>query len=325
MAVEYKDYYQILGISRTASESEIKSAYRKLARQYHPDVNPGGTDKFKEIGEAYEALKDPEKRKLYDNLGSNWRQGQNFTPPPGYGGGGGWQNVNMGGGASDMGDFSSFFDILFGGGAGGMGGGMGGFPGGFGGGGAADIFGAGGGDRQAGRGSRQQTPAPEPQVQSLPVDLELVAKGGRMDVQTPSGKRLNVNIPKGVKEGAKIRLAGEGTKTRQGASDLLLQIQYKAHKHFKIEREHLVYDAPVAVADLVLGAEISIPAFSGDVTMSLPPGTQSDRLMRLKGQGLPDQKGQPGDLLVRPRAIIPKTISAEEKELYQKLRSLSHA
>jgi curved DNA-binding protein len=316
MAVEYKDYYQILGVPRTASNSEIRSAFRKLARQYHPDVNPGADEKFKEINEAYEALKDPEKRKLYDSLGSNWRQGQNFTPPPGYDTGS-WQNVHMGG-PGDMGDFSSFFDILFGS-AGGMANGMGGF------GNAADLFGARGAGRQTqGRSARspRQAEPPEATIQILPIDLELVAKGGRLDIQTPGGKRLSVSIPKGVKEGTKIRLAGEGTKTRQGAGDLLLQMQYKAHPHFKIEREHLIYEAPVPVPDLVLGGEIHIPAFSGEVTMSLPAGTPSGSLMRLKGQGLPKQDGQPGDLLVRPVAIVPKQASAEEKELYQRLRDL---
>jgi len=312
MAVEYKDYYQTLGVSRNASDAEIKSAYRKLARQYHPDVNPGSEEKFKDIGEAYEALKDPQKRKMYDNLGSNWRQGQNFTPPPGYDTGG-WQNVNMGGmGGSD---FSSFFDALFGGGASGMGG--------FGGGNAADMFGGMGvGHTGAGRG-RQQAAKPEPTIHPLPVDIELIAKGGSLEIQTPSGKRLTINIPKGVKEGSKIRLAGEGNRTRQGAGDLHLQIQYKPHLFFKYEKEQLIFEAPVPVADLILGGEISIPAFNGEVTMHLPPGTQPDRLMRLKGQGLPNGKGEAGDLYVRPKALIPKQVSPQEKELYTKLRNLS--
>ena len=192
---------------------------------------------------------------------------------------------------------------------------MGGFGG-------SDMFGGMGGHPDTGKG-RQQAVKPEATIHPLPVDIELIAKGGSLEIQTPNGKRLNVNIPKGVKEGAKIRLAGEGNRTRLGAGDLLLQIQYKPHSHFKYEKEQLIFEASVPVADLVLGGEIRIPAFSGEVTMHLPPGTQPDRLMRLKGQGLPNGKGEPGDLFVRPKALIPKQVSSEEKELYTKLRSLS--
>ncbi len=328
MGVEYKDYYSILGVDRKATDKEIRSKYRKLAREYHPDVNPGAADKFKDINEAYEVLKDPEKRKMYDSLGSNWRQGQNFNPPPGYAD---WQNVNMGD-MGGMGDFSSFFDILFGSGMGGTGRG---FPGG-GRGGASyinmeDLFGgqqagyaqAGHGGRRSG-GHAQQAPAEQLSIeQDLYLDLEEVATGTRKEITTPSGKRLNVNIPKGVNEGAKIRLAGEGRAGRRGQGDLLLVVHYRKHLKFKVEEDNLVYEVPVPVPDLVLGGEIHVPTLNGNVALRIPPGMQPGRLLRLKGQGLPAKDGKTtGDLLVRPKAVIPEHPSDREKELYQQLREL---
>lgn len=319
MGVEYKDYYSILGVSRNATEKEIKSAYRKLAREYHPDVNPSAENKFKDINEAYEALKDPEKRKLYDSLGSNWRQGQNFNPPPGFDG---WQNVNMG----DMGGFSSFFDVLFGGGMGGMGGGgfsAQGFPGG----GAAgyeDLFsGMGGRGQRSGARGQAQPPEQLNIEEDLYLDLEEVATGVSKEVVTPGRKRLTVNIPKGVKEGAKIRLAGEGRQGLRGKGDLLLVVKYRKHPKFKLEEDTLVYEAPVPVPDLVLGAEIKIPTLQGELSMKIPAGTQPGRLMRLKGQGMPGKDGKSaGDLLVRPQAVVPKHPSEREIALYQELQAL---
>lgn len=323
MGVEYKDYYSILGVPKNATDKEIKSAYRKLAREYHPDVNAGSDEKFKDLNEAYEALKDPEKRKLYDSLGSNWRQGQNFTPPPGFEG---WQNVNMGD-MGGMGGFSSFFDILFGGGMGGGGGfSSQGFPGG----GAAgyeDLFsgmrgGTGRGQRAGARSQAQ--PAEQLNIEEdLYLDLEEVDKGVSKEVVTPSRKRLTVNIPKGVKEGGKIRLAGEGHQGHRGRGDLLLVVKYRKHPKFKFEDESLVYEAAVPVPDLVLGAEIKIPTLSGDLSMKIPAGTQPGRLMRLKGQGMPGKDGKTvGDLLVRLQASVPKHPSDRELELYKELQAL---
>jgi curved DNA-binding protein len=314
MGVEYKDYYSVLGVSRSATDKEIRSAYRKLAREHHPDVNQGVDERFKEINEAYEALKDPEKRKLYDSLGSNWRQGQNFNPPPGHSG---WQTANMG----DMGGFSSFFDVLFGAGAGGGGFSSQGFPGG----GAAgyeDLF-SGRGQRAGARGQAQ---APESLniEQDFYLDLEEVATGVSKEVVTPTRKRLTVNVPKGVKPGAKIRLAGEGHQGQRGRGDLLLVVRYRKHPLFKVEEDSLVYEAPVSIPDLVLGGEIKVPTLQGgELSMTLPPGTQPARMMRLKGQGIPSKDGKSGgDLLVRVKAIVPAHLTDREKTLYQELKAL---
>lgn len=324
MGVEYKDYYSILGVSKNATEKEIKSTYRKLAREYHPDVNAGSDEKFKDLNETYEALKDPEKRKLYDSLGSNWRQGQNFTPPPGFEG---WQNVNMGD-MGGMGGFSSFFDAIFGGGMGGGGFAGQGFPGqGFSGGSGAgyeDLFSGarGRGQRAGARGQAQ--PAEQLNIEEeLFLDLEEVAKGVSKEVVTPSRKRLTVNIPKGVKEGAKIRLAGEGHQGHRGRGDLLLVVKYRKHPRFRFEDDSLLYEAMVPTPDLVLGAEIKIPTLSGELSMKIPAGTQPGRLMRLKGQGMPAKDGKAaGDLLVRVQASVPKHPTDRELELYKELQAL---
>jgi curved DNA-binding protein len=264
-------------------------------------------------------------------LGSNWRQGQNFTPPPGFEG---FHTVDLGD-LGGMGGFSSFFDILFG--AGGMGGGGArgfsgqGFPGGMGGM-FEEMYGGGGPQAAGGRGhragARGQTQAPEQLniEEDLYLDLEEVATGVRKEVVTPSGKRLTVNVPKGVKQGAKIRLAGEGRQGRGGRGDLLLVVHYRKHPKFKVEDENLVYEAPVPVPDLVLGGEIHVPTLHGEGRMKIPAGTQPGRLMRLKGQGLPGKDGKTmGDLLVRPKAVIPEHPSDREKELYRELQELHAA
>ncbi len=326
MSVEYKDYYSILGVPRNATDKEIKSAYRKLAREYHPDVNQGAEDKFKDINEAYEALQDPERRRMYDNLGSNWRQGQNFTPPPGYEN---WQTVNindLGGFGGGAGGFSSFFDAIFGG-MGAQGYSNAGYTGqGFGGGDSYDELFGGRGQRST-RGGRGRAAAPEQLniEQDLPLDLEEVVHGVKKDVITPGGRRMTVNVPKGVSEGAKIRLAGEGAQGRTGKGDLLLNVRYRKHPHFKVEENNLVYEAPVLVPDLVLGAEIQVPTLQGEVSMKIPASTQPGRLMRLKGQGLPGKNGKAqGDLLVRIKAIIPENPSEREQALYRELKALQN-
>ncbi len=303
MSIQYKDYYQILGVSRSASEKEIKSAFRKLARQYHPDVNPAHTEKFKEINEAYEVLSDPEKRKRYDSLGADWRHGGDFKPPPGFNGFS--QGINMqdlgamfsggsGFGGAGMGGFSDFFDIL---------------------------FGQGFSTQQAGYPPRgKETHVPE---QILPLSLEEVANGVEKSIYLQqSGRSVNVKVPKGVKDGAKIRLRGEGP---QG-SDLFLRVQFQNHPTFQVDGLNLKASMDIPVADMALGGTVSIQTLSGRFEVTLPAGSQSGKTIRLKGQGLPaSHDGNPGDLLLTLQAAIPKTLSQKEKQLYEQLKALSRS
>ncbi|MBK8190120.1 MAG: DnaJ domain-containing protein [Vampirovibrionales bacterium] len=324
MGVQYKDYYKILGVPRTASEKEIKSAYRKLARQYHPDVNPDAEEKFKDINEAYEALGDAGKRKLYDNLGADWRHGARFDPPPGFSGFGGsrgaQQRVNMedlgsffGGGGGGSG-FSDFFDLLFGQ-MGGMGGG--GFHSA-----QAQDHAARGARSQARAHTAAQPPSLEPQP--LELTLEEVARGVDKKVRLAhSGKTVTVAIPRGVASGARIRLAGEGPQR----SDAFLKVAYRPHARFSVEGAHLTLEAAVSAPDLVLGGEIEVALLNGDrVTLTVPPGAQPGQLLRLKGQGLPAKTGV-GDLRVRLKAAIPspQTLSEEARGHYEALQRLQKA
>jgi curved DNA-binding protein len=316
MSVKYKDYYDTLGVSRSATEQEIKSAYRKLARKYHPDVNPEFSDKFKEINEAYEVLGDSDKRKRYDSLGANWKGGAGFTPPPGFEGA---QYTDFGQSFSGgFGGFSDFFEMLFGG----MGARTGAHPGGY-----STYYSQ---TQQAGPGaSRRQA---HPDADSLDVEepislsLEEVASGIQKNIRARhSGRTLTVRIPKGVRQGAKIRLSGEGRTDALGRSgNLILKVQYDKHPRYEVDGRNLIYEAPVPVYDLVLGSEIAIPTLAGQrVTVTVPAGTQSGRMLRLKGQGLPDTKEQPGDLLVRLRAEIPSRPTEAELTLYRRLREQS--
>ncbi|MEB3205875.1 MAG: DnaJ C-terminal domain-containing protein [Vampirovibrionales bacterium] len=318
MSVNFKDYYKILGVPRAATEKEIKSAYRKLARQYHPDVNPKHEDKFKEINEAYEALSDPEKRRRYDSLGANWQQGRPFTPPPGFEGqfqggvdlgdilsqfGMGARGAHGAGGSG----FSDFFDMMFGGMSAGF------------------DAGAHAGYAPHGahaRGARSQ--APLPMESELPIDLAMVAQGGTLTLSHPeTGKRLEVKIPKGVKAGAKIRLAGEGQLNRSGQrGDWFLNVAYKPHPQFEVHDRHLTITMPVSVLDLALGCTISVPTLMGQsVEMTIPAGAQPAQQLRVKGYGLPtsarkksEDTPPPGDLYVKIKGVVPKQLSPEARQ-----------
>ncbi len=310
MSVEYKDYYKILGVNKSSSQDEISKAYKKLARKYHPDLNPNDKDaenKFKEMNEAYEVLKDPEKRKLYDQLGPNWQHGQNFQPPPGY------ENAHFnfqgGGGGFDASGFSDFFETIFGG--------MGGRQGGFGGPGG-DYF------RQSGPRPRRGRDA-EAQIE---LSLEEAYRGGGKAInlqeqvpgQMPRTKTLQVTVPAGVKNGAKIRLSGQGNPGMGGgqAGDLYLKIRIAPHPVYTLDDNNVVYDLPLAPWEAALGAKVRVPTLDGDVDITIPAGSDSGQKLRLRGRGL-GQGAKKGDQFVRLVIKSPKNLTDEEKALWQKL------
>ncbi|MBE0440101.1 MAG: DnaJ domain-containing protein [Gammaproteobacteria bacterium] len=283
--MEYKDYYQILGVSRDVSPEDLKKAYRKLARKYHPDVSKeaNAEAKFKEVGEAYEALKDPEKRAQYDRFGSNYKNGQSFTPPPGWGGG-------HGGGASD---FSSFFESMFGGG-------------GRRGGGSSDSFFAQGEDVNA----------------KITISLEEAFKGAQKAIRRPNGSNqtgtLNVKIPAGITAGKKIRLSGQGKASMGGsAGDLLLEIAIAPHAFYRLEDKDIYLDLPIAPWEAALGAKVTVPTLAGRINVSIPAGAKSGQKMRLKGRGLPSK--EPGDQFVVLQIMTPPADTDKAKQLYQQM------
>ncbi|MBZ0185496.1 MAG: J domain-containing protein [Candidatus Obscuribacterales bacterium] len=317
--VKFKDYYQILGVQRTSSQKEIKTAYRSLARKFHPDANKGdkkAEEKFKEITEAYEVLKDPEKRQKYDTLGSNWKAGADFKPPPDFGGGFSFDFERFGD-FSKSGPFSDFFDILFG-----------------------QTFGTGTG---TGAGPGQKTtrqqhsthrgPAARSshrafdQEASIELTIEELARGAQrtLKITTPGAKpkTIEVKIPKGVRAGSKVRIPGQGMQTPTSRGDLYLKVKIKPHDNFTIDGDNLFCQVDITPAKAVLGGQAEVPTMDGPVKIRIPAGTQNGRLLRLKGRGLPSLKSSDiGDLLIRTKIVIPESPSAEERELYEKLKDL---
>jgi len=306
MPVRFEDYYKTLGVARDATAEQIKRAYRNLARQWHPDRNKSddAEKKFAQIGEAYEVLSDPEKREKYDRLGSNWKAGQEFRPPPGYGGfdpsGGG----GGGGFTFEGSQFSDFFESLFGRGAGGgRGGGVD----------LNDLFaqaGRGGGGRAGGRRVAAE------QEHELTVSLHEAFHGTTrsLSLQGPGGaKTIDVKIPAGSTNGTKIRLKEHG---------LMLRVNVADDPRFTLDGRNLTTTVDLTPADAALGGKVEVPTMTGPVTMTVPPGTSSGARLRLKGKGLPSpgKQGQPGDLFARTRIVVPKSLSDEQRELYEKLR-----
>lgn len=285
--MEYKDYYKILGVPRDASQDDIKKAYRKLARKYHPDVSKeaNAEDKFKEVGEAYEVLRDQQKRAQYDQFGSNYRHGQSFNPPPGW-------DDNMGG-FGGGGNFSSFFENMFGGMGGGAG--MGG-----------DQFFAKGEDVNA----------------KITVSLEDAFHGATKTVRRPTGASqggtINVKIPAGISSGKKIRLSGQG-KAGMGskAGDLYLEVQIAPHKHYRLEDKDVYLDLPLAPWEAALGAKVTVPTLAGKISLTIPAGARSGQKMRLKGRGLPGK--EPGDEFVVLQIMTPAADSDKAKKLYMQM------
>ncbi len=294
-----KDYYEILDIKKGASDDEIHKAYLKLARKYHPDVNPGedAKKKFQEVQQAFEVLKDPEKRKKYDRYGAAFES-------VGAGGGGGPRNYSWTGGApegfEDL-DLSQIFGEQFGGGAAQGGGGFG------------DFFSQ---FRTAGkrRPSRTREQPASDLHHHISVPFTTAVSGGQvqLSVQRESGQTetLNVKIPAGIEDGQTIRLRGQGVKRGDGsAGDLLIRVQVLPHPHFRRRGRSLDVTLPVTVAEAVLGAKVDVPTPKGTVTVQVPPGTSSGSKLRIRGQGVAPQGKEPGDLFAEVTIVLPKNIS----------------
>ena len=289
--MQYKDYYKILGVSRDAKTDDIRKAYRKLAKQYHPDINkePGAEEKYKEINEAYEVLKDPDKREKYDTLGMNWQAGQDFTPPPG------WQHVEFNQGSA--GDFSDFFNTLFGQG--------GGFQ---------DIF-----SGFSGKSRHFHQPMTRDIETDLTLSLEDIIRGGTHNLKF-NNRTLSVRLPKGITEGSQIKLAGKN----DGGGDIYVNIHIKQDKIFEISDYDLTRELRVETWDAVLGRDISVETLTGNVTVKMPPGIQDGQKLRLRGKGLPKRDGTNGDMYVKIKINIPRHLDSKQKELWQELANLSY-
>ncbi len=314
MAVQFRDYYETLGVSKSATPDEIRSAFRKLARKYHPDVakdKKAAEEKFKEINEAYEVLSDPEKRQKYDQLGQNWNQPGGFQPPPQWGGaqpGGGFYRY----GGQDGGvefefngtGFSDFFEAFFGGGRG------------------QSAFG-GFGQRAAGaeRGSDVEADIMVPLEEALHGSKRTVSlrRAGSNKVET-----YQVKIPRGVREGQRIRLAGQGEPGERGgkSGDLFLRVRLARHPDFTVEGSDLIHEVKIAPWQAVLGAELTVPTLEGNVRLKIPPGTQPGQRFRLRERGLPTSSGKRGDLYVEVQLAIPKKVTEKEKEIWSELAKL---
>jgi curved DNA-binding protein len=304
MAVGFRDYYETLGVPRDASSEDIRRAYRKLAREYHPDVNkdPGAEDRFKEISEAYEVLRDEEKRKRYDRFGSNWKAGQDVSGAQGFEGAQGFGNGDYGDMRVDFGsgDFSDFFEGIFGGRPGGRAGGRrGGFEG----------FTTRGSDQEA----------------VLELTLEEAARGGRRKLTLGDGRDYDVDIPRGVRDGQRIRLAGEGTRGAGGgpAGDLYLRVRLKPHPRFEVSGLDLHTELPVTPWEAALGATVEVPTLDGMAKVKVPPGSSSGRKLRLRGQGMPGPRGEQGDLYAEVMIDVPKKLSRKERQLFEELAKVS--
>jgi DnaJ-class molecular chaperone len=306
--MEYKDYYQVLGVPKNASEKEIKAAYRKLARKYHPDMNRGDAKaeaRFKEINEANEVLSDPAKRKRYDQLGADWSRIQEGAAPwPG----GGRVRVDVSDLGGDLGGFSEFFRTFFGGGFGAGGGaGQWGFE---------EAFGGGG------------PPLGADVEHPIDVTLEEVMRGTVRTLSLGDGsspRRVEVKIPAGVRDGMRIRVAGEGAGVDRGRrGDLYLRVRIAPHSTFERKGEDLQTSVTVPLTTAVLGGEASVPTLEGPVGIKVPAGTPAGRTFRLRGRGLPrlDAGGARGDVLATLGVDLPAKLSERERELFEELRRL---
>jgi len=304
--MEFKDYYKIMGVERDASQDEIRRAYRKLARKYHPDVNKqaDAEDLFKEVGEAYEVLKDPEKRAAYDQLGANYNAGQNFQPPPDWNNGFGFQGGSFTG--ADAEQFSDFFDTLF-------------------------------GQKESTAGYRRQSRSyvnvrGEDIYTKIMIDLDDSFQGATRSLtltlteQNRDGRPqqkervLNVRVPKGVYQGQHIRLAGQGGAGigKGEPGDLYLEIEFRPHPLYKVEGKDIFLDLPLAPWEAAMGANIKVPTPSGKVDLKIPANSLGGRKLRLKGRGIPAR--EPGDLYVVLQIALPKVENEAARAAYKALR-----
>lgn len=335
MAVQYKDYYRALGVGRGASDADIKKAFRKLAREFHPDVardKRRAEERFKEINEAYEVLGDPEKRKRYDELGADWRPDAEFRPPPG------WERFTTGGargarpGAENFGfrfggtGFSDFFEQLFGGGRGGRGG----FADGEAAGRGRDIE----GDilvtlEEAMNGSVRAVTIRRPG--GCPACGGSGRRAGRLCAHCGGAGALEqretcqVKIPAGVTDGQRLRVAGHGEPGAGGggAGDMFLRVRLAKHPDFTVDGRDLIHELDLAPWEAVLGAHVEAPTLNGRVSIRIPPGTQAGQKLRVRGRGLPRRGGAGGDLIVVVRVEVPARVADEERALWEKLARVS--
>jgi curved DNA-binding protein len=296
MPVAFRDYYETLGVSRDASEEEIRRAYRKLAREHHPDVNkdPGAEDRFKEVAEAYEVLRDPDKRARYDRLGANWKAGQDVSGAPGFGD----VRVEFGEGFGD-GAFSDFFESLFAQRAGGRARRM-----------RPEDFSRRGSDHEA----------------ELELTLREAAQGGPRKVTFADGRSYQVTVPAGVRDGQRIRLAGEGGSGIGGgpSGDLFLRVRLRPDPRFRLEGRDLHVEVPIAPWEAALGATIEVPTLDGSAKVKVPPGTSTGRRLRLRGQGWPGPRGGHGDLYAHVKIVVPEHLDKTERKLFEELAKKSH-
>ena len=307
MAVRFHDYYETLGVARTATPEEIKKAYRRLARRHHPDLQPpekraAASERFAEINEAHEVLSDPAKRAKYDALGANWRSGMDFTPP---GGGGGRSGAGAGGATAweDLEDFGPFSDFF------------------------SSLFGSGVGARPRGRGVPGARAGLDIEAE-LPMTLEALLGGGKRRITLPSGRHLDVAIPGSARNGTVMRLAGQGEPGHDGGppGDLYLRIRLMPHPRYRVDGDDLEMDLPLWPWQAVLGAEVRIDTPEGAVKLTVAPRTAAGRRLRLRGRGLPrgGDDGR-GDLLAVARIVVPPDPGPEEIAAYEQLKRAAKA
>jgi curved DNA-binding protein len=304
--MDFKDYYAVMGVARDATQDDIKRAYRKLARRYHPDVSKeaDAERRFKELGEAYEVLRDPEKRAAYDQLGNNWRQGQEFRPPPGWDAG--FEFSGASGGGAD-GGFSDFFEAL---------------------------FGQGGGFQRAGFSrARRASARGEDHHSKIEVALEDAFNGATLGVElripqydehghlVAQARRLQVRIPRGVTSGKRIRLAGQGGRGSGGGSpgDLYLEVSIRPHPLYQVEGKDIYLNLPVTPWEAALGGKVQVPTPAGKVDLALPAGARSGQKLRLKGRGIPVPGEAAGDQFVVLQIVAPPADTPAKKALYEQM------